>query len=343
MNKICIIYTHRKLGDLVWQLPYIKAISDFHNQKITLVVRPTTHAKILYKDLNYIDEIIYNTFKKNFYYFIEIIKLWIIFKKKNFSYIYLLDKVNRGAIAAKLSGIKNIIGVGIGNQKKWLTNKYFLEEDDQKLTYSEQSQKFCRINNIKVDSFYPEILIKKERLDSLNMNPYKSKCLKVSFCVDSAEEYKIWPEEYFFTLAKMLYEKNLGDLFFLISHPKNKIYVDKIVSLADKNFKNYFVDCSNMNLLEICKVILDSKFLVGNNSGPTNIAAALNVKSYNLISSSSLREMKFSKIVPILPDDYSDPINTTIKKVGDTFIKSREEMKKITPQKVFVKISETLR
>jgi heptosyltransferase-2 len=342
MNKICIAYTHGKLGDLVWQLPYIKAISDFHNQKITLVVRPTTHAKILYKDLNYIDEIIYNTFKKKIYYLIEIIKLLIIFKKKNFSHIYLLDKVNRTAIAARLSRIKNIIGVGIGNQKKWLTNKSFLKEEDQKLTYSEQSQKFCRINNIKVDSFYPQISIKKERLDLLNMYPYKSKYSKVSFCVDSSEEYKIWPEEYFFTLAKMLYEKNLGDLFFLISHPKNKTYVDKIFSFADKSFKNYFVDCSNMNLLEICKVILDSKFMVGNNTGPTNLAAALNVRSYNLISSSSLREMKFSKVIPILPDNYLDPINTTVKKVGDSFVKSREEMRKITPQKVFAKISETL-
>jgi ADP-heptose:LPS heptosyltransferase len=97
-----------------------------------------------------------------------------------------------------------------------------------------------------------------------------------------------------------------------------------------------------MNLLEICKVILDSKFFVGNNTGPTNLAAALNVKSYNLISSSSLRENKFSKAVPILPDHYVDPINSTIKKVGDTFLKSREEMKKITPQKVFNTISETL-
>ena len=59
MNKICVVYTHGKLGDLIWQLPYIKAISDFHNQKITLISRPTTHAKILYKDLNYIDAVSY--------------------------------------------------------------------------------------------------------------------------------------------------------------------------------------------------------------------------------------------------------------------------------------------
>ena len=97
MNKICVVYTHGKLGDLIWQLPYIKAISDFHNQKITLIARPTTHAKILYKDLNYIDEIIYNTFKKRYYYFIELIKLWIIFKKKKiFPYLFIRQGKQNG-------------------------------------------------------------------------------------------------------------------------------------------------------------------------------------------------------------------------------------------------------
>jgi len=332
MNKICIVYTHGKLGDLIWQLPYIKAISDFHNQKVTILTRPTTHAKILYSDLNYIEEIIYNTFKKKLYYWIEVLKLWIIFKNKNYNYVYLLDKANRPAIAAKLAGVKNIIGVGLGNQKKWITNNFFLEKNDEKLTYSEQSYKFLDINNIKVTNKFPEIIISKKRLDLLNTNLYPEKKFKVAFCVDSAEEYKIWPEEYFFSLAEMLNKNNLGDLFFLISHPKNKFYVDKIISMSNKI---YFVDCSHINLLEMCNIILNSNFFVGNNSGPTTLASALNIKSYNLVSSTSVKELKFGKTIPIVPDDYVDPIDSTIKKIGDSFIKSRDQMKKITPQKVF--------
>ena len=46
-KKICIVYTHHKLGDLIWQLPYIKAISDHHDQKVDLVVRKKTQAKDL--------------------------------------------------------------------------------------------------------------------------------------------------------------------------------------------------------------------------------------------------------------------------------------------------------
>ena len=332
MNKICIVYTHGKLGDLIWQLPYIKAISDFHNQKVTILTRPTTHAKILYSDLNYIEEIIYNTFKKKLYYWIEVIKLWIIFKNKNYNYVYLLDKVNRPAIAAKLAGVKNIIGVGLGSQKKWITNKFFLEKNDEKLTYSEQSYKFLDINNIKVTNKFPEIIINKKRLDLLNTNLYPEKKFKVAFCVDSSEEYKIWPEEYFFSLAEMLNKNNLGDLFFLISHPKNKFYVDKIISMSKKI---YFVDCSHINLLEMCNIILNSNFFVGNNSGPTTLASALNIRSYNLVSSTSVKELKFGATIPIVPDDYVDPTDNTIKKIGDNFIKSRDQMKKITPQKVF--------
>ena len=332
MNKICVVYTHGKLGDLIWQLPYIKAISDFHNQKVTILTRPTTHAKILYSDLNYIEEIIYNTFKKKLYYWIEVLKLWIIFKNKNYNYVYLLDKANRPAIAAKFAGVKNIIGVGLGNQKKWITNNFFLEKNDEKLTYSEQSYKFLDINNIKVTNKFPEIIISKKRLDLLNTNLYPEKKFKVAFCVDSSEEYKIWPEEYFFSLAEMLNKNNLGDIFFLISHPKNKFYVDKIISMSKKI---YFVDCSHINLLEMCNIILNSNFFVGNNSGPTTLASALNIRSYNLVSSTSVKELKFGATIPIVPDDYVDPTDNTIKKIGDNFIKSRDQMKKITPQKVF--------
>ena len=41
-KKICIVYTHHKLGDLIWQLPYIKAISEHHNIKVDLILREKT-------------------------------------------------------------------------------------------------------------------------------------------------------------------------------------------------------------------------------------------------------------------------------------------------------------
>ena len=140
-QKICVVYTHHKLGDLIWQLPYIKSISEHHNIKIDLIVRPKTQAKKILKDLKHISEINYNKFRKGLNYWIDVFKLIKIFKKNKYSHVYILDKVNKPAIAAKLSGIKNIIGPGFGNQKKWLTTKNILKDTDFNLSYSEQSQK----------------------------------------------------------------------------------------------------------------------------------------------------------------------------------------------------------
>ena len=50
-NKICIIYSHHKLGDLIWQLPYIKAISKHHKIPVDLIVREKTQAKEILKDI----------------------------------------------------------------------------------------------------------------------------------------------------------------------------------------------------------------------------------------------------------------------------------------------------
>ncbi len=63
-KKICIVYTHHKLGDLIWQLPYIKAIAEHHKQKVDLILREKTQAKNILKDLNHINKIHYNEFRK---------------------------------------------------------------------------------------------------------------------------------------------------------------------------------------------------------------------------------------------------------------------------------------
>ena len=88
--------------------------------------------------------------------------MYRFFKKEKFSHIFILDKISRPAIAAKLAAIKNIIGPGIKNQKKWLTNKNFLtNEDYQNLDYSDQSKKMLEINNYKVFETIPSLTYKK--------------------------------------------------------------------------------------------------------------------------------------------------------------------------------------
>tara|TARA_B100001093_G_scaffold496525_1_gene542298 strand:+ start:1467 stop:2456 length:990 start_codon:yes stop_codon:yes gene_type:complete len=325
MNKnICIVYTHHKLGDLIWQLPYIKAISDHHGENVDLIVREKTQAQNIFKDIKHIDSIFYNNFRKGLYYWIDVFKLKKIFSKNEYKYVYLLDKVNKPAIAAKLSGIKNIIGPGLGNQKKWLTVDKYLSEEDWKLSYSEQSQKFLKINSIKLESLFPEIEVDIKRFQKENSDLMVNG-KKIAFGVDSFEDYKMWFEEDFVELADLLYEKKIFDFIYLICGPDKSHIAKKIISLSKKN---YFIDCSSKDLQGVILALKNSQFFVGNNSGPLNLSAALGLKTFGLIANDPISELKYSKIEIIKPDNYDD----------ESRCRDRIGMKKLKLQKVYQEI-----
>ena len=327
-KKICIVYTHHKLGDLIWQLPYIKAISDHHNQKVDLVVRKKTQAKDILKDLNHINKIHYNEFRKGLAYWIDVFKLKKIFDLEKYDYVYILDKVNKPAIAAKLAGIKNIIGPGFQNQKKWITVKNYLDEKDWKLNYSEQSQKLLKINSIILNDKFPDLEVNIERLKVGN-DDLMIDGKKIAFGVDSFEDYKMWFEEDFIKLADLLHEKGLFDYIYLVCGPDKSNVAKKIINDSGKK---YFIDCSNKDLIGVILAIKNSAFYIGNNSGPLNLSAALGVKTFGLIANDPVSELKYSKITPITPQDYKD----------DIWTRNREGMKKLKPDEVLNKIINNL-
>ena len=327
-KKICIVYTHHKLGDLIWQLPYIKAISHHHGEKIDLILREKTQAKNILQDLNHINKIYYNEFRKGLFYWVDVFKMTKIFKSEKYDFVYILDKVNKPAIAAKFAKIKNIIGPGLGNQKKWLTTENFLDQDDWKLSYTEQSQKLLKINSINLDDKFPKLEVDIERFKKDNSDiliPGK----KIAFGVDSFEEYKMWYEEDFITLAEFLFEKRLFDYIYLICGPDKSHISRKIIN--DSN-KKYFIDCSSKDLKGVILAIKSSNFYIGNNSGPLNMSAALGVKTFGLIANDPVSELKFSKINPITPKDYIDNV----------WNRDRRGMKKLKPDEVFEQIIKKL-
>ena len=95
--------------------------------------------------------------------------------------------------------------------------------------------------------------------------------------------------------------------------------------------RNYFIDCSDKNLNGIIFALKNSRFLVGNNSGPINLAAALNIKSFGLIANDPIDELKYSKIQIITPENYNN-----------IRCREREGMKKLKVEQVFNKIMEGL-
>ena len=139
----------------------------------------------------------------------------------------------------------------------------------------------------------------------------------------------MWYEENWVELAHLFYEKKLFDYIYLICGREKSYIADKIIDLSKDNF---FINCSQKDLTGIIMALKNSNFFVGNNSGPLNLAASLNIKSFGLIANDPINELKYSKIKIIRPDNLTDNYR----------LRNREGMKKLSPKKVFTYVMNEL-
>ena len=80
------------------------------------------------------------------------------------------------------------------------------------MSYSEQSQKLLSINSINLNSIYPEIEVDPKRYEK-DHSDLIIQGKKISFGIDSFEDYKMWYEDYFIQLADKLYQKKYLIIF----------------------------------------------------------------------------------------------------------------------------------
>ena len=67
--KICIFYTSPKLGDLILQLPFIKAISKKYQTKVSICINAHINIRNILEEQDYIDEVIENYFRRGRFFF----------------------------------------------------------------------------------------------------------------------------------------------------------------------------------------------------------------------------------------------------------------------------------
>ena len=124
-------------------------------------------------------------------------------------------------------------------------------------------------------------------------------------------------------------KNKIFNFLYLICGPDKSHIAEKIIKFSGKD---YFINCANKDLSGVVLAIKNSDFFVGNNSGPLNLSSALGIKSFGLIANDPVSELKYSKIIPITPDDYKD----------DTWIRDRNAMKRLTVSKVYNSIIEKI-
>ena len=322
MNQnIFVVYPSAKLGDFIWHVPFIKHISDISNKKVILITRKSTSAHDILSNEDYIKNIHYIPFKKGLFNYIrEILLMRKLFRKFKAKEVWILDKISRPAIAAKLSNIKTINGFGVTNQKLWITNKNSLDRKDLKIHYIERSKKFFNLLNKPIDYKFTNIHIKEDLINILKkeLTPNNEKI--ITYGIDSSEMWRSWPKEYFSDLVlKINKEDNCKHI--LIASPQNsKIAVDIINRTKLKNIFNY----SHLKIIDIMPLLKISNIYIGNDSGILNLSAAIGVKSIGIFGAT--KSFNYSNnIIPVISEEGE--ISSTSDRLLDNKGKTIEDPK----------------
>jgi len=338
--KICVFYTSPKLGDIILQLPFIKAISTHYKVKITLCINSHIKIKSILENQKYISNIIENPFRRGRFFFQDILKLKQDLNKENINSAFILEKTKGPAIACKLARINKIYGFGIGSQKYLVSNSDKLNKNDLRYNYTEQSIKF--LNKLKISHNFEDkfVILKNENKSKfVQVYQYLPKPW-VCFAVDSTEVNRIWPQKNFAELADKLFEKKLAKTIFVINHENHKQYFQEIVKHS--KYENQFINCKSLDRSQIIHLIDVCEYFVGIDSGPSCVAGALDKKTFCIIGPTDATLPRFNSIKKITSDIYDRNREVGIYRCGDNFIQNDSEVKTISVTKVFDTIVKNL-
>ena len=112
--KICVIYSSPKLGDIIFQLPFIKRLSSHYKTKVSLCINAHIGIKSIFQDQDYIEDVIENFFRRKKFFLSDHFKLYKELKKRKFDKVYILEKTKGALIASIFAGIKKRYSFGIG-------------------------------------------------------------------------------------------------------------------------------------------------------------------------------------------------------------------------------------
>jgi heptosyltransferase-2 len=122
--KVAVIQVKRGIGDVIWHLPFIQAIAAVSpGRQVTFLAPPSSCAEqLLAADPSVAETIYFEHDGSELKRAANMIKLTALLRWEAFRQVWILDRTLRPAVAARLAGIPERIGLGLGAQSLFITN-----------------------------------------------------------------------------------------------------------------------------------------------------------------------------------------------------------------------------
>lgn len=281
--KVLVVQQRYGIGDMLIFLPYLKALSEKNNVKISLLAKKTSRSSELFKSENFLDEIIdLDSTNDGISGFFNLSKE---IKKRKFDKIYIFNGSLRYKLIAIFAGIKSIYQYPLFTSKDIIfqTAKVFTEPLVGKILSTE-----------------PNLLLKEEDVrEAKSIYRINEKTKNIVLGVSASGPTKRWDIENYIKLATQLGQHKECKFFIAVGKDDLEI-IDKI---KRSNINPICMTMEKLSISNILTIIKNCNLYIGNDTGFMHMSAALGIKSIGIFTDSPAYSYSgYSKnIIPIVP------------------------------------------
>ena len=303
MTSSAVIQVKPGIGDVIWHLPFIRAIAAASpGGAVTFLAPPTSGAKDLLAAEPGVAQTLYfehggSELRRG----LNLLRLMALLRPRRFHSIWILDRTTRPALAARLAGIPERIGLGLGPQSLFITNpgidqSHFHDHPIDWLRALMAAMK------VPLASTEPDLRLPQAALASV-AEKYKSSTRPwIALGIGASHPDKDWPDEHWAEFVSHLRGRGTGTIF-LLGGPAN---VARAQNFIAGTAGAAAVNACDLALTEAAALLRQADLFVGPSSGPMNLAVAGGTDAFGLFGSTPV--LTYSKLIhPIEPPGGQSP------------------------------------
>jgi heptosyltransferase II len=306
-GKVAVIQVKRGIGDVIWHLPFIQAIAAVSpGRQVTFLAPPSSCAEqLLAADPCVAETIYFEHGGSELERAMNMIKLAALLRWQAFGQVWILDRTLRPALAAKVAGIPQRIGLGLGAQRLFLTNPGIDRSHfhDQPVDWLKALMAAMKVP---LASSEPNLRLPGETLAAIAAKFSGSPRPWIALGLGASHPDKDWPDTHWAEFLAGLRQRVQGSIF-LVGGSMNSARAERFIAQSAGALA---VNACDLGLPEAAALLRHADLFVGPSSAPMNLAVAGGTEAFGLFGSTPV--LTYSKrIHAIVPPSGMTPDGMT--------------------------------
>jgi heptosyltransferase-2 len=298
VTPTAVIQVKQGIGDVIWHLPFIRAIAATEpGGAVTLLAPPSSHASELLRGEPCVADVIYfDHHGSEFQRGLHLARLVLLMRRARFRKIWILDRTVRPALAAMLARVPQRIGIGFSRQRRFITNAGIDQSHFHDLP-TDWLRALMADMHVPLATTEPDLQLPAALLAAVAERYRAAPRPWIVLALGGSHPAKDWPASHWKAFLAAL-RRRTGGTVFLIGGPDNAAHAAELIAGSAGAAA---IDACDLTIAEAAALLRHADLFVGPDSGPMNLAAAGGTPAFALFGATPV--LRYSRFIHAIEPD----------------------------------------